>query len=244
MKSFADNGITPAALIFDTIFASDGVHTPDPDLIARAVESVRRAGSLIIADEVQAGFGRLGRMWGFSTLGVEPDIATIGKPMGSGQPIAAAVARRELVDRFGADTRYFSTFAANGVSVAAAQATLDVLHDEELIDNAADVGRHLHERLAELSTRHPSLGDVRGSGLFLGIDLVSDPGTRTPAGDYAFAVVNAMRERHVLVAAVGAGRNVLKIRPPMTFDKRDADLFLDVLDESLTVVPLVPDTQH
>jgi 4-aminobutyrate aminotransferase-like enzyme len=231
-------GIKPAALIFDTIFASDGILTPDPAVIAAAVHVVHAAGGLLIADEVQAGFGRLGHgMWGFETLGVTPDLVTIGKPMGSGQPIAAVISGHRLIDRFGADTRYFSTFAGNSVSIAAAQATLDVLTSENLIANARSTGELLRSGLADLTTRHSHIGDVRGSGLFLGIDIVADPHTKEPADAYAFAIVNGMRERRVLVAAVGAGRNVLKIRPPMPFDGADARWFLNALDDCLTEIP-------
>lgn len=238
LDKFADRGITPAAMIFDTIFASDGILTPDAGAVVAAAGAVRAAGGLVIADEVQAGFGRLGYgMWGFETLGITPDLVTIGKPMGSGQPIAAVVSRHELIDRFGADTRYFSTFAANSVSIAAAQATLDVLRDEDLIANARRSGDLMQSGLMELSARHPHIGDVRGSGLFIGIDIVTDPHTKKPADAYAFAIVNGMRERHVLVAAVGAGRNVLKIRPPMPFSSSDVHRFLQALDECLTEIP-------
>jgi 4-aminobutyrate aminotransferase-like enzyme len=243
LDSLAASGVKPAAFIFDSIFASDGILTPEPRLFAEACDLVRAAGGLVIADEVQAGFGRLGAtMWGFDSLGVEPDLVSLGKPMGSGQPIAAVVANHQLIDRFGSRVRYFSTFAANGVSIAAAQATLDVIRDEDLAGQAETTGSYLMERLRELQSRHSSIGDVRGRGLFIGIDLVSDPDTRTPAGDYAFDVVNAMRRRRVLTAAVGAGRNVLKIRPPMTFDRQDADLFLEALDECLTHTPMRVDS--
>lgn len=237
LDRLAARGITPAALIVDTIFASDGILTPDPREVAAAVEAVRDAGGLVIADEVQAGFGRLGHgMWGFESLGITPDLVTIGKPMGSGQPIAAAISGHELIDRFGAETRYFSTFAANSVSIAAAQATLDVLGSEDLIANARRSGELMHRGLAELASRHPHIGDVRGNGLFIGIDIVADPDTKKPADTYAFAIVNGMRERRVLVAAVGAGRNVLKVRPPMPFDAGDVDQFLSALDECLTQI--------
>ena len=239
LASFHEQGIKPAALIFDTIFASDGVQTPDPTVLGAAVDAVRSAGGLLIADEVQAGFGRLGTgMWGFSALGLVPEMVTIGKPMGSGQPIAAVVSRHELIDRFGADVRYFSTFAANSVSIAAAQATLDALAEDDLVTKAKSTGDYLRAGLDRLAERHPQIGDVRGNGLFVGIDLVSDRAARTPAADYAFAIVNAMRERRVLTAAVGAGRNVLKIRPPMPFDESDADEFLAALDSSLNDTPL------
>ena len=242
LASFAAAGIRPAALIVDTIFASDGILTPPAESLVAAVAAVRAAGGLFIADEVQAGFGRLGHgMWGFTGFGLDADIVSIGKPMGSGQPIAGVVSRHDLIDQFGAQVRYFSTFAGNPVSIAAAQATLDILRDEDLIANARATGEHLRAGLGHLAEKHPQIGDVRGDGLFVGIDLVSDRGTKEPAGDYAFDIVNAMRQRQVLVAAVGAGRNVLKIRPPMSFDRHDADLFLHALDDSLTAVGVYRD---
>ncbi|CAA9243807.1 MAG: putative aminotransferase [uncultured Arthrobacter sp.] len=239
LRNFARRGIKPAAIIFDSIFASDGSFTPGPEAVSQAVDAVRKAGGLAIADEVQSGFGRLGQgMWGYDTLGVTPDLVTIGKPMGSGQPIAGVVAPHQLIDRFGADIRYFSTFAGNPVSVAAAQATLDVLGDEELIKNADTTGSYLMEGLRGLADQFETIGDVRGSGLYLGVDLVTDRTTKAPAGDYAFDIVNAMKENHVLVAAVGPGRNVLKIRPPLSFNGADAEMFLTALRRSLTSVPV------
>lgn len=232
------HGIRPAAIIFDSVFASDGVLTPDPAEIRAAVQTVRDAGGLCIADEVQSGFGRLGTsLWGFETFGLEPDIVTIGKPMGSGQPIAAMIARSEFIDRFGNYARYFSTFAGNPVSIAAAQATLDVVREENLVERTADTGRYLRQLVLDLGQQQPVIGDVRGSGLFLGIDLISDPRTRQPAGDYAFDIVNAMRADRVLAAAVGPGRNVLKIRPPLSFDRTAADRFVDSLAHAIRVVP-------
>jgi 4-aminobutyrate aminotransferase-like enzyme len=234
LANFARDGITPAALIVDTIYSADGILTPDPTDITAAGQLVRAAGGLLIADEVQSGFGRLGRMWGFEGSGLDPDIVTTGKPMGSGQPIASVIARHEIVDAFGAKMRYFSTFAGNPVGIAAAQATLDVLRDDELVENAHEVGKYLQAGLRSMQTRHRQIGDIRGAGLFVGIDLVADPETKKPIGDYAFDIVNAMRERRVLVSAVGAGRNVLKVRPPLPFTRSDSDRFLEVLDSSLT----------
>ena len=238
VKNLDQRGHKTAAIIFDTIFASDGVLTPDPETVAAAVEIVTAAGGLLIADEVQAGFGRLGQgMWGFQTMGLAPDLVTIGKPMGSGQPIAAVISRHDLIDRFGAEIRYFSTFAGNSVSIAAARATLAVVNEENLIGNAKSTGEVLQAGLDALVQRHAHIGDVRGSGLFIGIDIVTDRGTGHPADTYAFDIVNGMRQRHVLTAAVGAGRNVLKIRPPMPFNAADAAWFLQALDSCLTDIP-------
>ncbi|MGV8883853.1 MAG: aspartate aminotransferase family protein [Rhodoglobus sp.] len=210
-------GIRPAALIVDTIFASDGVYPNVPGL-NHAVAAVRAAGGLFIADEVQPGFGRLGRtMWGFERYDLVPDIVTVGKPMGNGQPIAAVMASHGLIDQFNSHSRYFNTFGGSSVSIAAAQATLDVLRDEKLQKNARKVGRYLRDQLATLG----DFEEVRGAGLFIGAKLESE--------ERALAVVNALRERRVLVAASGAANDTLKIRPPLPFSYEDADRLLTEL---------------
>ena len=221
-------GIRPAALIVDTIFASDGVF-PDAAGLPAAVSAIRAAGGLFIADEVQPGFGRLGSadssgshgagsLWGFARHGLEPDLVTLGKPMGNGHPIAGVVARRDLVDAFAAHGRYFNTFGGNPVSIAAAQATLDVVRDEGLPEHAARVGADLLAALGALDD--PRIGAVRGAGLFLGVDLVDVNGR--PDEALALDVVNALRERHILLAASGPDNHTLKIRPPLVFDDADA----------------------
>ena len=227
-----------AALIADSIFASDGVQPGSAAFLGRIRDIVHDAEGLYIADEVQAGFGRLGHgLWGFSrhdsALGaVVPDLVTIGKPMGNGMPIGAVVARRELVDAFAAHGRYFSTFGGTAVSIAAAQAVLDIIRDEGLIENARVVGEHLTAGLGMLMGFHESLGEVRGAGLFLGVDLVHG---QSPDEATTLVVVNELRRRGVLVGASGAARNTLKIRPPLCFSLADADRFLSELDSALRV---------
>jgi 4-aminobutyrate aminotransferase-like enzyme len=223
IASLETAGIHPAALIVDTIFASDGVY-PDATGLAAAVAAIHAAGGIFIADEVQPGFGRLGSsdesgsLWGFARHGLQPDLVTLGKPMGNGHPIAGVVARRELVDAFASHGRYFNTFAGNPVSIAAAQATLDVVRDERLPERAAAVGGRLLAALRELDD--PRVGAVRGAGLFLGVDLVDADGR--PDEPLALDVVNALRERRILLAASGPDNHTLKIRPPLVFDDADA----------------------
>ena len=230
--------IRPAALLVDTVFASDGVY-PDLPGLSDAVAAMRAAGGLFIADEVQPGFGRLGSrspgsgLWGFERLGfgaagLEPDLVTLGKPMGNGHPIAAVVARPELTAAFAAQSRYFNTFGGNPVAIAAAQATLDVLRDDDLPGNALRVG----ERLAEGIRSLPSVAEVRGSGLFLGVDLVGPEGT--PDEGFTLDVVEKLKQRRVLLATAGVGNTTLKIRPPLPFDDADADRLLDELEASLS----------
>ncbi len=224
-------GVRPAALLVDTIFSSDGVYADPPGFLRAAVDRVRSAGGLFIADEVQAGFGRTGSaMWGFQRHGLVPDLVTLGKPMGNGHPIAGLVARREHTAAFGAAVRYFNTFGGNPVSCAAGMAVLDVIRSERLLENSAAVGRGLRARLRALADVHPQLGEVRGDGLFVGVDLVAEG---TPAPERALAVVNRMRELGVLVSATGPRGGTLKIRPPLVFSDEHVDILIDALDEAL-----------
>jgi 4-aminobutyrate aminotransferase-like enzyme len=159
---------------------------------------------------------------------------TLGKPMGNGHPVAAVVARSEIVDRFGVDHEFFSTFGGNPVACAAALAVLDVIEDEGLLANAARIGARLRASLGELAATHEAIGDVRGRGLMVGVDLVSDRASREPATDLAKRVMNEMRERGVLVSTTGREGNVLKIRPPLVVGEAEADLIVATLDASLT----------
>jgi 4-aminobutyrate aminotransferase-like enzyme len=229
------HGIEPAALLVDTIFSSDGVFADPAGFLQPAVAAIREAGGLFIADEVQPGFGRTGGgMWGFQRHGVVPDMVTMGKPMGNGHPVAAMVARHEILDVFGGRTRYFNTFGGNPVSCAVGMAVLDVIEREGLIANARDVGAVLRDGLVALAGRHALIGDVRGAGLFVGVELVSDRATKAPATRETARLVNGLRDRRVLISASGPNANVLKIRPPLVFSHANAERFLTVMDEVLT----------
>ena len=225
------HGIAPAALIVDTLFTSDGVFSDPAGFLAPAVAAIRAAGGLFIDDEVQAGFARSGSaMWGFQRHGVTPDLVTMGKPMGNGHPVAAVVGRPEVLAPFGAEGRYFNTFGGNPVSMAAAMATLRVIQDEGLQVNAARIGAHLREGFRALAAAHPVIADVRGDGLFLGVELADTK----PRKDLAAAVVNGMRDRGVLISATGVHGNVLKVRPPLVLAREHADLLLETADAALT----------
>jgi 4-aminobutyrate aminotransferase-like enzyme len=238
MADMEANNIKPAALLVDTIFSSDGVFADPAGFLAPAVGAIREAGGLFIADEVQAGFGRTGEgMWGFSRHNLIPDIVTMGKPMGNGHPVSAVVVKPEVVEAFGRASRYFNTFGGNPVSCAVGMAVLDVIEREKLIQNAREVGDHLQAGLRSLSERHSLIGDVRGAGLFIGVELVRDRAKRTPAPEEASQIVNGLRERRVLISATGPGANVLKIRPPLVLSRENADLFLETLSEVLTALP-------
>ncbi len=223
-------GIGLAALVCDTIFSSDGVLSDPPGLLREAVDAVRTAGGLFIADEVQAGFGRTGEgMWGFDRHGIVPDIATLGKPMGNGHPIAGVVAKPHIVEEFSRTGRYFNTFGGNPVSCAAALATLKVIEDEHLIRNAHEVGAYLCARFRELAASHAAIGDIRGAGLFVGVELIREGGGQEPDADLALYVVNECRRLGLLISATGPGANVLKIRPPLVFQKEHADILVDTI---------------
>ncbi|WP_268995145.1 MULTISPECIES: aspartate aminotransferase family protein [Nocardiaceae] len=220
------SGIGFAALLIDSIFASDGVLPEPTPFLKPAVDAVHVAGGLLIADEVQPGFGRLGSsMWGFERHGLLPDIVTMGKPMGNGMPIAGLVMRGSLAEEFGRDLRYFNTFGGNPVTIAAAQAVLDVIRDDGLVANSALMGTLMLAGLRETADRVDSVGDVRGAGLFVGVEFVGPGGEPNPSE--ALRVVNSMKERGVLISATGSYGNTLKIRPPLTIEAADVDLFLE-----------------
>jgi 4-aminobutyrate aminotransferase-like enzyme len=206
-----------------------------PDGYLKSVyQKVRDAGGVCIADDVQTALGRLGGVqWGFEQQAVIPDITVMGKPMGNGFPLAAVAMTDEIANAFEDSPEFFSTFGGSSAACAAGNAVLDVLENEKLQTNANNVGDLLLAGLRTLADKYPIIGDVRGSGLFLGVDLVSDPKTREAATSQANFIKNRMRERHILMGVEGPADNVLKIRPPMTFDAAAADQLLTVLGEIL-----------
>ena len=223
-----------SALIVDPFFANEGFPDLPEGFLAPAVAAVRKAGGLLICDEVQPGFGRTGtHMWGHQKAGVVPDIVTLGKPMGNGHPVGGVVAGAETLNAFRKAFRYFNTFGGNPVSCAAAMAVLDVLEEEKLRENALAIGTYARQGLKKLSEKHALIGNVRGSGLFFGAELVLDRKEKTPAADIATRVVNGMRERGILMGKLGIHQNATKIRPPMPFSKENADLMLSTLDDVL-----------
>ncbi len=232
------SGIRFAALIVDSIFASDGVFADPIGFLCPAVAVARQAGGVYIADEVQPGFGRTGSaMWGFArhsspTEPLIPDLVCVGKPMGNGYPVAAVMMRPEVIERFGREMRYFNTFGGNATAIAAAQAVLDVIRDEQIQLNAATVGTYLRERLCGLQTQYEQISQVRGDGLFIGVELI-EPTSGAPNEDLMLQVVNGLRRRNILIGTAGLYNNNLKIRPPLVFSQDDADRFLTELDAVL-----------
>ena len=230
-----------STLILCPFFANEGFPDLPHGWLDPTVEVVRRASGVIIADEVQPGFGRLGtHFWGFQKIGFTPDIITIGKPMANGHPVAAVIAPHETMYAFRSAFRYFNTFAGNPVSCAAAMATLKVVQEEGLMENARVVGDYARDGLRDLAGRHDCIGDVRGSGLFFGAEMVLDRATKAPATAFTKRVANGMRQRGVLLNFLGIHYNVLKMRPPMVFSKGDADRMLKALDAVLRDTLLEP----
>lgn len=237
IDSFSAEGVRLAGLLFCTCFSSEGLPTVPAGFMPQALAHVRAAGGVFIADEVQAGFGRLGtHMWGHQRLGVVPELVTLGKPMGNGHPLAAVVTGAELGDRFTRGNMYFNTFGGNAVSAEVGMAVLRVLEEEGLMIRAREVGEYTRQRLGHLKERHALIGDVRGSGLFFAVELVRDSKRKTPAPEQSKLVVNRMRDHGVLISRVGPYDNVLKIRPPMVFDREHADVLVDTLDRVLTTL--------
>ncbi|HYX79411.1 MAG TPA: aminotransferase class III-fold pyridoxal phosphate-dependent enzyme, partial [Actinomycetota bacterium] len=235
VRSLGDRGIRPAAMFVDPAFTSDGIFVPPAEVLQGAVARWRAAGGLVVADEVQTGFGRPGsHLWGFQACGLVPDLVTLGKPMGNGHPVAAVITRSDIVDRFAETTEWFSTFGGNPVACEAALAVLDVLQDEELIPHAAEIGAQLRDALMGLMERHETIGDVRAMGLLIGVDLVRDRSTREPAAGEASIVLNRMRDRGVLIGSTARSGNVLKIRPPLVIRAEEAALLVERLDPVLT----------
>jgi 4-aminobutyrate aminotransferase-like enzyme len=222
--------VKPAAYIAESLPSVGGQIVLPPGYLSDVYKSVREAGGVSIADEVQVGFGRLGScFFGFELQNVTPDIVVLGKPIGNGFPLAAVITTPEIAASFDNGMEFFSTFGGNPVACAAGLAVLDVLEEERLQENALTVGEYLLNGLRRF--RHELIGDVRGLGLFLGIELVRDRVTLEPASSEASRIVNRLRERGILTGTDGPHHNVIKLRPPLCFTKEDADRFIDVLDE-------------
>jgi 4-aminobutyrate aminotransferase-like enzyme len=233
IESLGQKGPGLAAFMCDAIFDTQGGLEAPVDYFRHVYEKVRAAGGVCIADEVQAGFARTGTMWGFEHYGVMPDIVTFGKPAGNGHPVAGVVTTREIMDRFSSSAFYFNTFGGNPVSAAVGKAVLDEIQERELTGHVREVGAYLRERLEELAAEHPIIGNVRGRGLYQAIELVSDLASREPAAGQARLLPDALKEEGVLIGLSGRLGNVLKIRPPLVFDRNNADQLVDAVDKVL-----------
>ncbi|MEP7117893.1 MAG: aminotransferase class III-fold pyridoxal phosphate-dependent enzyme [Acidobacteriota bacterium] len=237
LAAAARDGWAPAAFIAETIPSVGGQVFLPPDYLREIYAAIRAAGGLCIADEVQVGVGRVGTsMWAFTEHEVVPDIVTIGKPVGAGHPLAVVATTQALASAFANGMEYFNTFGGNPVSAAVGLAVLDVLRDQRLLENAVTQGDYIRHGLRGLADRHQAIGDVRGRGLFLGLEFVTDRRTKTPDGAAAVAVVNRAVELGVLMGTDGPHDNVVKLRPPMTFTRAHADLLLGVMARALDEV--------
>ncbi|MEM8812784.1 MAG: aspartate aminotransferase family protein [Pseudomonadota bacterium] len=230
-----------AGLILCPHFVNEGFPDLPDGWLQPAVEAVRKAGGILIADEVQPGFGRIGsHMWAHQRHGFVPDVVTLGKPMANGHPVGAVVATADAMKAFRSSFRYFNTFGGNPVSCAAAMAVLDELEAQKLPDRAKRVGAYAVSRLQNLADKHEAIGDVRGSGLIFGAEMVLDRQTMQPASAFTDRIVNEMRRRGILLSKLGRFKNTLKIRPPMPFDGDNVDLLVETLDGVLSDIPLAP----
>jgi len=227
-------GVGLAGMLVDTILSSDGVIAEPRGFLADAARAVQAAGGLFIADEVQPGFGRLGEaMWGFQRHGVSPDLITMGKPMGNGHPVAAVAGRAEVFAEFARGRRYFNTYGGNSVSCATALAVLDVIRTEGLLENARRTGEHLRQGLRALAQRRSVIREVRGAGLFIGVELGANPASGMSGAAETRRVVNGLCRRGVLVGSTGRNGDVLKIRSPLTLEPQHAELLLAALEDTL-----------
>ena len=243
LERLKKEGRSIAAFIAETFPSVGGQIVFPENYLKEAYRHVRAAGGVCIADEVQVGFGRLGtHMWGFETQSAVPDIAVFGKPIGNAFPLAAVVTTPEIAASFANGMEFFSTFGGNPVACAAGLAVLDVLEDEQLQKNAIEVGAAWMEDLRSLQAKSPLMGDVRGSGFFVGIDLVVDRESREPATTQASFVVNRLRDLAILAGTDGPYHNVLKLRPPLIFSRADSQIFNAALSTILAEPAAQPKT--
>ncbi len=229
----------PALFICEPLLGCGGQIVPPDGYLRDAFRHVRSAGGLCVADEVQVGMGRVGsHMWAFETQDVVPDIVTIGKPIGNGHPLGAVVTTEEIARSFANGMEFFSSFGGNPVSMAVGNAVLDVIEEERLRERATRVGRYLMDGFRALAERHHEIGDVRGLGLFIGVELVRDRESRTPATEETALLIEQVKADGILLTAEGPHSNVLKIKPPMQFEETDADLLLGAIARALSATQL------
>ena len=224
-----------AGLILCSILANEGLPEIPEGFMAKASDLVHRNGGLVISDEVQAGYARPGKWWGYEVTGFKPDIVVTGKPMGNGLPLAATAASKELVDIFRARTRYFNTFASSPLQAAVGSAVIDYIESEGLVASVAEVGAHMKASLRARAGAHPGIGDVRGVGLFIGVEMVKPDGSADV--ETTVEVVNRLKDKGFLTSNAGIFRNVVKIRPPLVFKREHADAFLVAWDEVIAALP-------
>ena len=236
IEGFSQDGIKFAGLIFCSIFANEGLPDFPKDYLTKVSKLVRDSGGVLILDEVQAGFGRTGTWWGYELSNVSPDIAVMGKPMGSGLPVSGVVTTEEISDSFHEKAFYFNTTAATPLQAAVGGTVIDIIQDEGLIENAEKIGGYLKAELLKIKDDFDYLGDIRGPGLFIGLDIVDNKEDKNPDREKAIEIVEILKGKGVLISNAGQYRNVLKLRPPLVFDSSHADFLLDELSASFKEV--------
>lgn len=241
IEAHNDAGHGFGALLLCPFFLNEGFPDLPDGWLKPIAEAVHQAGGILICDEVQSGFGRTGsHFWTHEKMGVTPDVVVLGKPMANGHPVGAVVTSLDIMTEFRTRFRYFNTFGGNPVSCAAAMAVLDEMADQNLMEMANAVGHHARARLDALTGKYECIGDVRGSGMVFGAEMVLDRQTKTPASAFTDVVINKMRQRGIIHSKLGRHKNTLKIRPPMTFTTDHADHLFDTLDQVLADTPLMP----
>ena len=231
IEGFSQDGIKFAGLIFCSIFANEGLPDFPKDYLSKVSKLVRDSGGVVILDEVQAGFGRTGSWWGYELSNVSPDIAVMGKPMGSGLPVSGVVTTEEISDSFHEKAFYFNTTAATPLQAAVGGTVIDIIQDEGLIENAEKIGGYLKAELLKIKDDFGYLGDIRGPGLFIGLDIVDNKADKNPDREKAIEIVETLKSKGVLISNAGQYRNVLKLRPPLVFDLDNANLLLETLNQ-------------
>jgi len=233
VRKVIENAGKIAGFLVEPLLSCAGQIPLPEGFLSTARECTHRAGGLLIVDEVQVGFGRVGtHMWGFEDQGVTPDIVVLGKSIGNGHPMSAVFTTKEIASSLG-EMEWFSSTGGNPVSCAIGNAVLDVIEEENLLKRASELGGYFIQGLEEIQEKYPIIGDVRGRGLFIGIEFVHDHDTLEPAADEAARVVREMRDSGVLLSTDGPLHNVIKIKPPMVLTKEDIDMTLRLLNESL-----------
>ncbi|MGI9221681.1 MAG: aspartate aminotransferase family protein [Woeseiaceae bacterium] len=233
INSLKDEGCGFAALIVCSIFANEGPPLVPAGFMAKVTELVHKEGGLVIADEVQSGYGRTGVWWGYEKMKFRPDIVVTGKPMGNGLPISATAACKEFVDAFRAEKDYFNTCAATPLQAAVGMAVIDEIERLDLVSNAGAVGDRLTEQLKQRATSREAIGDVRGYGLFLSVEMIKDAASKEPDAETTLMLADRLKEKGFLTSYSGKYSNVLKIRPPLVFSDADSDAFLLAFDECM-----------
>ena len=233
INEFSEANIPLAGMLFCSIFANEGLPSIPEGFLPKAAKLIRDAGGLVILDEVQAGFCRTGSWWGYEVNDCVPDIVAMGKPMGSGYPISGVGTNEEIAKTFHSKSYYFNTTASTPLQAAVGNAVLDVIEEENLKENVNSVGEYLKDKVSSFVDKFDKVGDVRGQGLFIGIECIEGNGNSEPDKELAVEFVERMKQKGFLISNAGQFRNVLKIRPPLVFQKEHADSLYEVLEETL-----------